>query len=64
MRLALGPPLSRELPLKVVDARHAYTRLPAGLTLPVDLPQASVTVRLVAAPGPRARGRSAAGCGE
>ncbi|WP_225409854.1 NHL repeat-containing protein [Stigmatella hybrida] len=48
MRLALGPPLSRELPLKVVDARHAYARLPAGLALPVDQPQVNVTVRLVA----------------
>ncbi|HLM44688.1 MAG TPA: MtsA protein, partial [Myxococcaceae bacterium] len=31
LRLVLGPPLSRELPLTVVDARHAYTRLPSGL---------------------------------
>ncbi len=51
MRLALGPPVSRELPLKVVDARHAYTRLPADVVLPPELPQASVTVRLVAPSG-------------
>ncbi|HVG61241.1 MAG TPA: MtsA protein, partial [Hyalangium sp.] len=51
MRLALGPPVSRELPLKVVDARHAYARLPAGVVLPPELPVASVEVRLLAAPG-------------
>jgi hypothetical protein len=51
MRLALGPPVSRELPLKVVDARHAYARLPAGVELPPGLPLASVGVRLIAAPG-------------
>jgi DNA-binding beta-propeller fold protein YncE len=51
MRLALGPPLSRELPLKVVDARHAYARLPAHLALPADQPQVSVTVQLASAPG-------------
>jgi hypothetical protein len=51
MRLALGPPVSRELPLKVVDARHAYARLPAGVVLPPELPLASVEVRLLAAAG-------------
>ncbi|MFL5343784.1 MAG: MtsA protein [Hyalangium sp.] len=51
MRLTLGPPVSRELPLKVVDARHAYTRLPADVVLPPELPQASARVRLVAPPG-------------
>lgn len=56
MRLVLGPPLSLELPLKVVDAGHAYTRLPAGLELPVELPQASVTARLVAPRGPTPQG--------
>src|SRR5690348_3364422 len=34
LRLVLGAPLSREVPLKVVDARHAYARLPPDLTLP------------------------------
>ncbi|HZI10485.1 MAG TPA: MtsA protein [Myxococcus sp.] len=47
LRLALGPPLSRELPLTVVDAGHAYARLPAGLALPEDLPQVVVEARLV-----------------
>jgi DNA-binding beta-propeller fold protein YncE len=56
MRLALGAPLSRELPLKVVDGRHAYTRLPADVVLPAELPQASVTVRLVSAQGPAPEG--------
>lgn len=51
MRLGLGPPLSRELPLKVVDGRHAYTRLPGDVVLPADLPQANVKVRLVADQG-------------
>ncbi|HYI00267.1 MtsA protein, partial [Hyalangium sp.] len=51
MRLALGPPVSRELPLRVVDARHAYTRLPAEVVLPPDLPVASVVVRLITPPG-------------
>jgi len=51
MRLALGEPVSRELPLKVVDARHAYARLPADVGLPPELPLASVKVRLIAAPG-------------
>ncbi|WP_181790493.1 MtsA protein [Myxococcus llanfairpwllgwyngyllgogerychwyrndrobwllllantysiliogogogochensis] len=48
LRLSLGPPLSRELPLTVVDSAHAFARLPAGLALPEDLPQVVVEVRLVA----------------
>jgi DNA-binding beta-propeller fold protein YncE len=51
LRLVLGPPVSRELPLKVVDARHAYARLPADVKLSPELPIASVTVRLGAASG-------------
>ncbi|WP_224242080.1 NHL repeat-containing protein [Hyalangium gracile] len=51
MRLALGPPVSRELPLKVVDARHGYARLPADVSLPPELPIASVTARLIAPAG-------------
>jgi sugar lactone lactonase YvrE len=47
LRLALGPPLSRELPLTVVDAGHAYARLPAGLALPEDVPQVVVEARLL-----------------
>lgn len=46
LRLVLGPPLSLEVPLKVVDAGHAYARLPAGLALPEATPQVVVTVRL------------------
>lgn len=33
MRLELGPPVSQALPLTVLDERHAFTRLPAGLPL-------------------------------
>ncbi|MFL5357352.1 MtsA protein [Archangium sp.] len=50
LRLVLGPPLSRELPLSVVDARHAYTRLPADLEIAADQVQAVVTVRLAGPP--------------
>ncbi len=50
LRLVLGPPLSRELPLTVVDARHAYTRLPSGLGLPPEQVQAVVTARLAGPP--------------
>lgn len=60
MRLALGEPVSRELPLKVVDARHAYARLPADVELPLELPVASVKVRLLSAaegPGPEGEAR-------
>ena len=46
LKLVLGPPLSRELPLVVVDAGHAYARLPAGLALPEDSPQVLVEARL------------------
>src|SRR5271154_2931697 len=34
MTLQLGPPFGRTLPLTVLDAQHAYARLPADLTLP------------------------------
>ncbi|WP_375771152.1 MtsA protein [Archangium gephyra] len=50
LRLVLGPPLSRELPLSVVDARHAYTRLPADLEMAAEQVQAVVTVRLAGPP--------------
>ena len=46
LKLVLGPPLSRELPLVVVDSRHAYARLPTGLALSEDLPQVVVEARL------------------
>ncbi|MFP2913035.1 YncE family protein, partial [Pyxidicoccus sp. 3LFB2] len=51
LKLVLGPPLSRELPLVVVDARHAYARLPGDLTLPEDPPQVVVEARLEGAEG-------------
>ncbi|MBZ4400249.1 MtsA protein [Myxococcus sp. AS-1-15] len=47
LRLSLGPPLSLELPLRVVDSRHAFARLPSGLKLPEDSPQVVVEARLV-----------------
>ncbi len=50
LRLVLGPPLSRELPLVVVDARHAYARLPADLEMAAEQVQAVVTVRLAGPP--------------
>ncbi|NVJ21758.1 MtsA protein [Myxococcus sp. AM011] len=51
LRLSLGPPLSRELPLTVVDSSHAFTRLPSDVTLPEDMPQALVEARLVSGGG-------------
>ena len=51
LRVALGPPFSRELPATVVDATHAYTRLPPDLTLPPEQAQAQVTVSVRAADG-------------
>ncbi|SDD30588.1 hypothetical protein SAMN04488504_101342 [Myxococcus virescens] len=56
LSLSLGPPLSLRLPLTVVDATHAYARLPAGLRLPEDAPQAVVEARLVGADGAEAEG--------
>ncbi|WP_369945888.1 MtsA protein [Vitiosangium sp. GDMCC 1.1324] len=50
LRLVLGPPLSLELPLTVVDARHAYAKLPAGVGSAADQVQAVVTVRLAGPP--------------
>jgi sugar lactone lactonase YvrE len=56
LRLVLGAPLSRELPLTVVDARHAYARLPADLALPEGLAQVDVQLSLAASAGPRPTG--------
>ncbi|MDY7226536.1 MtsA protein [Hyalangium rubrum] len=58
MRLALGPPLSRELALKVVDGRHAYARLPGELPLPAGMPQVNVKARLLADPGTATEGEA------
>lgn len=46
MTLFLGPPFARTLPVTVVDAHHAYARLPADLTLPKGTVQQAVAVRL------------------
>ena len=53
LRLMLGAPFTRELPLTVVDARHAYARLPADLTLPAGTAQVDVQLSLTASTGPR-----------
>nr|WP_226994002.1 MtsA protein [Myxococcus hansupus] len=60
LTLALGSPLSRQLPLTVVDATQAYARLPSDVVLPDDVPQAVVEVRLSspdAAMGPEGSAR-------
>lgn len=44
MTLRLGPPFSREVPLAVLDPRHAYARLPDDLQLPADTVQTVVDV--------------------
>jgi len=46
MTLVLGAPFQRELPVTVLDARHAYARLPADLTLPARTVQVAVPVHL------------------
>ncbi|RKH39503.1 MtsA protein [Corallococcus sicarius] len=53
LRLVLGAPFTRELPLTVVDARHAYARLPADLPLPAGTFQVDVQLSLAASTGPR-----------
>ncbi|WP_414115088.1 MtsA protein [Corallococcus macrosporus] len=56
LSLSLGPPLSLRLPLTVVDATHAYARLPAGLRFPEDVPQAVVEARLAGPAGGESEG--------
>jgi DNA-binding beta-propeller fold protein YncE len=46
MTLSLGPPFGRTLKVTVVDAQHAYVRLPADLTLPAATVQQAVPLRL------------------
>jgi DNA-binding beta-propeller fold protein YncE len=46
MTLQLGPPFGRRLPLTVLDAHHAYARLPADLTLPKATVQVAVPLHL------------------
>jgi hypothetical protein len=46
MRVHLGAPFSRELVATVLDAHHAYVRLPADLQLPAANDSAEVTVAI------------------
>jgi hypothetical protein len=46
MQLYLGPPLERNLPLRVLDPQHAYTRLPGDLVLPAMEPEIDLIARL------------------
>jgi DNA-binding beta-propeller fold protein YncE len=46
MALELGPPFGRKLPVTVLDAHHAYARLPADLTLPKATVQVAVPLHL------------------
>ncbi len=48
--LELGPPISRALPLVVLDARHAYARLPEGVGASAGA-EAPVPVRLAGGDG-------------
>jgi len=52
MRLRLGKPFDHSVPLTVVDARHAYARLPGDLTLPEETVQVTVSLSVE---GQRAR---------
>ena len=51
--LVLDGPVSRELPIAVVDARHAYARLPADLKLPEGTVQARVLLSIKGGKGPQ-----------
>ena len=46
MTLELGPPFGQSLPVTVLDAHHAYARLPADLTLPKATVQVAVPLHL------------------
>ncbi len=46
MTLHLGPPFGRTLPVTVLDAQHAYARLPADLALPEATVQVAVPLHL------------------
>lgn len=47
MRLTLGAPFGRELPLTVLDERHAFVRLPADLDLPAEVVEQSVRLSIL-----------------
>ena len=44
MKLRLSAPFDRTVPMTVVDARHAYARLPADLALPAETPQVTAVL--------------------
>ncbi len=46
MQLYLGPPLERNLPLRVLDPEHAYARLPGDLLLPSSESEINLIARL------------------
>ncbi len=50
LSLKLGAPINRAVPLTVLDARHAYTRLPADLSLG-NASETTVSVSLVGGSG-------------
>ncbi|HTS82381.1 MAG TPA: MtsA protein [Myxococcaceae bacterium] len=52
MRLRIGPPFDRTVPLAVEDARHAHARLPADLVLPAATAQVTAALSVE---GQRAR---------
>jgi len=56
MKLRVGHPFDRTVPLTVVDETHAYARLPGDLTLPAETAQVTVALSVEGQ-----RGRSEAG---
>ena len=52
MRLRVGPPFDRTVPLTVLDESHAYARLPGELSLPAETAQVTVALSVE---GQRAR---------
>ncbi len=52
MKLRLAAPFDRTVPMTVVDAGHAYARLPADLTLPPETAQVTIALSI---DGQRAR---------
>ena len=52
LKLHLSAPFSRTVPMTVVDARHAYARIPAGLTIAPDTVQVSTVLSLEGSTAP------------
>src|SRR5215469_14060788 len=46
MKLRLSDPFSRTVPMTVVDAGHAYARLPSDLSLPREIAQVTATLSI------------------